>query len=268
VAHLFLGAVPNLLHENDISVNCSTYIEYFFADKINYLLVPIALILFVVTEVAVLIYLRFLGQYEKVQAGISSTFGGDFGLFWGILILLVAVHFILLAVKYFLINMSLVKSNTQIHERMIEAMLRSPLDFYSKTPLGVLTNKFTTDLGVLDNSLVVSLIDAIEGPILIIVAFVNMIEIDRYFAIPAGVLTVLSLLFFFYARPAIVACKQLDLKNKGPIFHAYNETVSGLILIRLLKLREARVQEFAEIINRSIKSSIAFDIVSRGFGFY
>lgn len=146
--------------------------------------------------------------------------------------------------------------------------MRSPGSFFDSTPSGILVNKFSNDLGVIDNSLVFACIDALEGPIIILVAIVNMAQINFWILIPAGVILVIAIMFFWYARPVISGCKQLDLQNKNPIFHFYGETISGLVQIRVYNQRLPKLQQFSHIINRSSKASICFDMVSRGFGFY
>jgi ABC-type multidrug transport system fused ATPase/permease subunit len=180
------------------------------------------------------------------------------GVYWGVLVLMIEAHFIFLTLKYCLLSMITVMGSTQLHDQMIESLLRSPIDFFSRTPSGVLTNKFTTDLGVLDNSLALTLIEAIEGPILLIVAIFNMVQIDAFLAIPAGILSMVAVVFFLYARPVIIACKHLDLQEKGPIFHEFNETVNNLIQIRICNLRNVKIKDFSEMIDKSIKSSIGF----------
>ena len=76
------------------------------------------------------------------------------------------------------------------------------------------------------------------------------------------------MIFFKYARPAIISCKQLDLQKKSPIFQFYSETISGLTQIRVFGQRKDKLQRFSKIINDSTKAIIGFDVVSRGFGFY
>jgi len=125
---------------------------------------------------------------------------------------------------------------------MIKSLLRIPSSFYDETPSGILINKFTTDLGVLDNSLVVAFIDAVVGPILIVVAIINMVYENPYFVIPAGLLSAIIVAFFIYSRTAFVACKQLDLANKGPLFHFYNETIYGLTQLRLYNRRQTKME--------------------------
>lgn len=42
---------------------------------------------------------------------------------------------------------------------MINAIVRSPGSFFDTTPSGILTNKFSNDLGVIDNGLILMMID-------------------------------------------------------------------------------------------------------------
>jgi ATP-binding cassette subfamily C (CFTR/MRP) protein 4 len=60
----------------------------------------------------------------------------------------------------------------------------------------------------------------------------------------------------------------MDLKNKSPIFNFYNETITGLIQIKILNRRKNLMFQFSKIVNDSIRASTSFDLVSRGFGFY
>jgi ATP-binding cassette, subfamily C (CFTR/MRP), member 4 len=151
---------------------------------------------------------------------------------------------------------------------MVQAIVRCPGKFFDSTPSGILVNKFSNDLGIIDNSMIFGLIDAIEGPIIILVAIVNICQINVFFLIPAFCLSLVAIVFFNYARPVIMGCKQLDLQQRSPIFHNYSETINGLTQVKVYNQRQPRIQTFSAVINRSTKAAIAFDMVSRGFGFY
>ena len=77
-------------------------------------------------------------------------------------------------------------------------------------------------MGILDNSLVIAFIDSLEGPILIGVAIGNMTHINLWFLVPSGILAIIIILFFVYSRPAFIACKQIDLQIKAPVFQFYS----------------------------------------------
>jgi ATP-binding cassette subfamily C (CFTR/MRP) protein 4 len=105
---------------------------------------------------------------------------------------------------------------------MINAIVRSPGSFFDITPSGLLTNKFSNDLGIIDNVLIMAMIDAFEGPINLLSAIINICQIDVFILIPAGVVLFFSLALFLYSRPVIIGTKQLDLQNKSPIFHFFS----------------------------------------------
>jgi len=101
-----------------------------------------------------------------------------------------------------------------------------------------------------------------------LVSLVNVCINHIYFIPPVVVFIFLAFLFFLYAKEVMIACKQIDLKNKSPIFSFYNETITGLIQIKILNRRQSLISQFATIVNSSIRASTSFDLVSRGFGFY
>ena len=151
---------------------------------------------------------------------------------------------------------------------MINGIVRSPSSFFDITPSGILINKFSNDLSILDNSLSYSMADMFEGPALSIVALVNICQIDLFFIPPTIIIIICVFIFFSYARPVIIQCRQKDLKNKSPIFNFYSETLSGLVQIRIYGRRKSLISKFTKLINNSTKASIAFDVVSRGFALY
>ena len=53
---------------------------------------------------------------------------------------------------------------------------------------------------------------------------------------------IIAIWFFNYARDVIQKCKQLDLQKKTPIFHFFNETISGLTQIRVFNYRKQKIQ--------------------------
>ena len=67
------------INQNATSVGCQTYGKFLFADKINYVLLPICFLLFLGTEAVILAYLRILADYENVVKGTSATYQNDFG---------------------------------------------------------------------------------------------------------------------------------------------------------------------------------------------
>lgn len=139
--------------------------------------------------------------------------------FWLALGLLLLGYFIFSNLKYFLLNILVLNSNESIHRDMIHGVVRSPSWYFDVTPTGRLNNKFSNDLGIMDNMLAFVLTDSIEGPIISIILLVNIFSINLWFLIPGLLNLVFIIVYFIYCKSVIVAVKQLDLKLKSPVFN-------------------------------------------------
>ena len=149
---------------------------------------------------------------------------------------------------------------------MIHGLVRSPCSYFDQTPSGRLTNKFSNDLGILDNNLVFVLTDSLEGPIICIILIVNVFQINLLF-LPLGFLNLLFIICYFrYCKDVIIAAKQLDLRMKSPVFNMVGEMITGLIQIRVFRQRARLLAEFAHQINQSLRANLCFWILSRAFG--
>jgi hypothetical protein len=153
-----------------------------------------------------------------VEAGSSSIFGGNLGLYQSILILLVTLMMVNLVINYFLLCLVIYYATQKAHSNMLEAILRSPACFFDVTPSSILTSKFSNDFNLLDYVLIYSLNSSIQAPIAILIAVTNMVQINFHFIVPAIIFFIVAFIFFQYAKPAIVKCKELDLQNKNPLY--------------------------------------------------
>jgi ABC-type multidrug transport system fused ATPase/permease subunit len=111
------------------------------------------------SEGIITFYYRFLAEFDHVRAGNSIYFGGDFSRFWTTLSFLVLLYYVILVVKYILLSSSILLSSKSIHEEMTQSIMRSPSHFFDSTPSGILVNKFSNDLGIIDNNLPFVFID-------------------------------------------------------------------------------------------------------------
>lgn len=136
--------------------------------------------------------------------------------------MLIILYMIILVIKYFALFLTLLNSNQNLHEQMVNGIVRSSGPFFDVTPSGTLINKFSNDLGILDNSLGLALMDMMEGLIYVVIAMVNICQFYLYFIPVVIVILIIACLFYLYARAAVVQCKQIDLNNKNPIFQFFS----------------------------------------------
>lgn len=191
----------------------------------------VSVLIFFICEGVLSAFFRIFALYES-QKKDKILFLHDSS-YWGFLGTIIVLYFVLCFTKFMVLSLTLMASNEKIHKNMIHSLVRSHSWLFDITPSGALTNTFSNDIGVLDNSLIFTFQQALEGPIMNIVALINIIQINPYFAIIAFVNILLLILIFVTFKPVIIEGKQLDLKMKSPVFNKLNQTVGGLIQIRL-----------------------------------
>lgn len=181
-----------------MDVTCSTYKNFLTLSKINYVLFPLAILVFLLSEIINIFYFRFLAGYGDIYQGVHETFGNNDRFYFGILGLLLFNHFLVFIIKYIMLQMVLLYSNEKLHKVMIDGLVRSPCSYFDVTPTGRLTNKFSNDLGILDTLLGWTTLDSLEGTVYILASMASIFVIDLFFMIPGliNLLCVGALLFF------------------------------------------------------------------------
>jgi len=86
-------------NENTTKVSSETYQKFFFAEKLNYFLLPLVFVLLVASEIIILMFLRLLTDYKNVKVGNDDFFGGSFVKFWGTLGFLALLNLVILILK-------------------------------------------------------------------------------------------------------------------------------------------------------------------------
>ena len=151
-------------------------------------------------------------------------------------------YFVTLVVECFILNLCIVNSSSTAHQNMIDSIVRSPSSFFDETSSGLIVNKLSNDLGIIDNSLYFTLTDAVEGPISVVVAILNISLIDIRFIPPALVIMGLIVCFFKYSRLPYVKCKELFLQSSNMMIHFFTEAINGLTQIKIYRQKINKMQ--------------------------
>ena len=110
-------------------------------------------------------------------------------------------------IQNLLIEISVLNSNEKIHEDMVMGIVRSPLSYFDVTPSGQITNKFSNDLGLLDNLLALTLIFALERLMVWIVMLGSSLIMNIIYVIPFVGCLGFFIVFFNYSESAVIATK-------------------------------------------------------------
>ncbi|KAJ8613210.1 hypothetical protein MRB53_037076 [Persea americana] len=120
----------------------------------------------------------------------------------------------------------------------ITHVLRAPMSFFDTTPLGRITNRFSKDIDVMDNTLTDSIRFFFMTMAQIISVFILIIAYFYYFAVALGPLILLFLFSASFYRASAREIKRHESVLRSVVFARFSEAVSGISTIRAYGLGE------------------------------
>ncbi|KAJ4300867.1 ATP-binding cassette transporter yor1 [Kalmusia sp. IMI 367209] len=132
--------------------------------------------------------------------------------------------------------------------RAIHRVLRAPMSFFDTTPLGRITNRFSKDIDVMDNTLTDAIRMYFMTLAMIISVFILIISYYYYYAIALGPLFVVFIFSAAYYRASAREVKRHESVLRSTVFARFSEAVMGTPTIRAYGLE----QQFS----RSVRDAI------------
>ena len=253
--------------EARIEVAAKTYCDYFFNSKVNYILIPITLLLFLLTELISTFFFKSLALYNEVKDGQNDQFETTSEL-WAWTGFLLLGCFLSSFIANFLINLAVLLSNNRLHDQMIEGLLRSPIGYFDKTPSGELTSKLSNDLTVLDTVLNISAMLLLEATSISLVTVGSAMQLNLYLVAPAVLVILFNILMSAYCYKMILVIQALSMKIKSPVFSFLSEMMNGIIQITLFNRRLAVLRNFAVQVNNSFKARMNLNLINSFFSIF
>ena len=136
-----------------------------------------------------------------------------------------------------------IRASLKIHEKLLDCVLKFKHSFFSSTPVGVIVNRFASDIAVLDEDLPFTLnsflTEVFSGiGILLVISF----------TVPYIIPCVLILLLIFYKlqlyyRRTSRELRRIRRSTMSPIFHHFNESLIGASVIKALRVTKVFLKE-------------------------
>ena len=125
-----------------------------------------------------------------------------------------------------------ITASSAMHNDMFHAVVKSPCVFFDSNPTGRVLNRFSKDMGQMDDLLPWIFFDTIQTTLLCAGAFV-IVSLFNPWALLAAVPVVI---FFVWLRRYFIytgrEVKRLEAQNRSPLYSAFSETVAGVATIR------------------------------------
>ncbi|KAL4876404.1 P-loop containing nucleoside triphosphate hydrolase protein [Aspergillus karnatakaensis] len=182
---------------------------------------------------------------EKSGQATNDYFLGLFGMLTGL-----AALGITGAAYFFLVVMVPLSSNT-LHARLLDSVMEAPVAFFSRTDVGVTTNRFSQDMSVIDTELPLALVDFCINFALILMSVILMCVFSVYFAaILVPFVAFCWLLQRFYVRTS-QQVRLLDLEAKSPLFTQFLDLLQGLSTVRAFAWGPRFTERYLDLLDAS-----------------
>lgn len=179
----------------------------------------------------------------------------------------VATIVLTLARSFLFFNLAM-KASTSLHNSMFRGISRAAMYFFNTNPSGRILNRFSKDMGQVDEILPAVMMDVIQiflslGGIVIVIAVVNPL-----FLIP----TLILVLIFYQLRTFYLKTsrniKRLEAITRSPIYSHMAASLTGLSTIRAFGAQRVLVGEFDNHQDLHSSAFYLFISTSRAFGFW
>ncbi|XP_059984735.1 ATP-binding cassette sub-family C member 4 [Lagenorhynchus albirostris] len=230
-------------------VGFKAYKNYFTAGA------PWLIILFLIpvniaAQVAYVLQDWWLSYWANEQSALNVTVNGQgnvtekLDLYWylGIYSGLTVSAVLFGIARSLLVFYVLVSSSQTLHNQMFESILRAPVLFFDRNPTGRILNRFSKDIGHMDDLLPLTFLDFIQTFLQVIGVVGVAVSVIPWIAIP---LVPLGIIFFVLRRYFLQTSrdvKRLESTTRSPVFSHLSSSLQGLWTIRACKAEE-RFQE-------------------------
>ncbi|XP_061290370.1 ATP-binding cassette sub-family C member 4-like isoform X3 [Bos javanicus] len=138
----------------------------------------------------------------------------------------------------------LVNASQTLHNKILRSILRAPVLFFYRNPIGRILNRFSKDIGHMDDSLPLIFQDFIQTFLLMVGVVVVMVAVIPWIAIPVIPLGIIFFVLQWYFLRTSRDVKRLECTTRSPVFSHLASSLQGLWTIRAYKAEQRFQQLF------------------------
>nr|CAD7444730.1 unnamed protein product [Timema bartmani] len=136
------------------------------------------------------------------------------------------------------------RASTKLHNAMFSGVIRSVMSFFTVNPSGQILNRFSKDMGQIDEQLPLILLDCLQIGFNLVGVIVLVVIVNYWILLP----TLIMFVTFYLLRRIYVSTsrnvQRLEGITRSPVFSHLNASLQGLTTIRAFEAQEILKQEF------------------------
>jgi ABC-type multidrug transport system fused ATPase/permease subunit len=201
-------------------------------------------------------------EYNRNLHGIFDTYTYLY-IYTGI----VGTLFIVTIIRSFIFYKFCMRCSSNLHNSMFNSIIRTSMRFFDTNPSGRILNRFSKDMGSVDELLPKAIMDASQIILMMAGSMIVAVSVNLYFLIP---IVVMGLLFWFIRKIYLKTSKnvkRLEGITKSPVFTHLSATLQGLTTIRAYGAQTILRKEFDRHQDLHSSAWYIFITTSQAFGF-
>jgi ABC-type multidrug transport system fused ATPase/permease subunit len=180
---------------------------------------------------------------------------------------IVTTLFVVTIIRSFAFYKYCMRCSSSLHNSMFNSIIRTSMHFFHTNPSGRIMNRFSKDMGSVDELLPKAIMDASQIVLMMTGSLLVAVSVNLYFLIP---IVVMGCLFLFIRKIYLRTSKnvkRLEGITKSPVFTHLNATLRGLTTIRAYGAQEILRKEFDKHQDLHSSAWYMFITTSQAFGF-
>ncbi|KAF5286347.1 hypothetical protein FQR65_LT12641 [Abscondita terminalis] len=181
---------------------------------------------------------------------------------------LIVVLILMSVVRAIVYTISCINASVELHNKMFLNVIRAPLQFFLSNPSGRILNRFSKDIGAIDELLPMNIMDTVSVGFLVLGVVVVTSIVNAWLILPA----VLTGIIFYFIRVIYIgtsrSVKRLEGVTKSPMIEHLNLTLQGLATIRAAGAQKFLIDEFDNRHDLNTCASYLFWATAKAFGFW
>ncbi|OZJ01418.1 hypothetical protein BZG36_05544 [Bifiguratus adelaidae] len=156
-----------------------------------------------------------------------------------------------LVAQMLLLPLMVKRTGSKLHSNMLSSVCSAPLAFLSKSPVGQILNRFSSDIMNTDFSLPSNLtayMNQIIGIIAAIIPSIVSLPVSLAILAPLAIAYYIVQKFYNYYSRTV---KRLEATTESPILNAVSESLEGIFVIRASRLQDRFVEQMGRIVDQN-----------------
>ncbi|XP_005190478.1 probable multidrug resistance-associated protein lethal(2)03659 [Musca domestica] len=160
------------------------------------------------------------------------------------------------------------KSSTRLHNDMFVSVTRTSMYFFNTNPSGRILNRFSKDMGQVDEILPQVMMDVIQIFLALLGIVIVLAIVNPWYILA----TVIMFVIFYFLRSFYLKTsrdvKRLEAITRSPIYTHLGASLNGLATIRAFEAQDILIHEFDNYQDMHSSGYYMFLTTSRAFGYW